>query len=289
MLFRLDDRHDAARLVEILQCDLHACPPQIIGRIEHFVGRKMMAIDGLGGETVAELVGAGLIHNVADLYDLTEEQLLNLGKGWGAKSAHQVIAGIANSKQVPFEQVLFAIGIRHVGETVAKRIARSVGSVQRLAAMTKEELMAVEEVGGVIAQSILDFFGVEGNRSIVERLAEGLPCSKVACVQSGGKCLGAGKVARVPVVDSLGQPVVSAFSSPGNILALRDDGPRGLRFEAIPIQSQALSGTKRMAVDYRNLSEFKGGVTFTGPNGNTIPVEPARNVIPSPFGPSPRG
>lgn len=150
----------------------HACPPQITGRIEHFVGRKMMAIDGLGGETVVELVKAGLIRNVADLYDLTTEQLLDLGKGWGSKSANQVIAGIEASKQIPFEQVLFAIGIRHVGETVAKKIARSVGSIDRLASMTKEELTGLDEVGTVIADSIIDFFSVAGNSTIVQRLKD---------------------------------------------------------------------------------------------------------------------
>jgi DNA ligase (NAD+) len=148
----------------------HACPPQITGRIEHFVGRKMMAIDGLGGETVVELVRAGLIHNVADLYDLRKEQLLGLGKGWGEKSAVQVIEGIAASKAIPFEQVLFALGIRHVGETVAKKIARAVGSIDRLMSMTLIDLVGIDEVGEVIAQSITDFFAVEGNRSIVERL-----------------------------------------------------------------------------------------------------------------------
>jgi len=150
----------------------HACPPQITGRIEHFVGRRMMAIDGLGGETVVELVRAGLIHNVADLYDLKKEQLLDLGKGWGEKSAGQVIDGIAASKVIPFEQVLFALGIRHVGETVAKKIARAVVSIDKLMGMGKEELMGIDEVGEVIAQSILDFFAVEGNRSIVERLRQ---------------------------------------------------------------------------------------------------------------------
>ena len=148
----------------------HACPPQIIGRIEHFVGRKMMAIDGLGGETVAELVQAGLIHDVADLYDLAKEQLLGLGKGWGEKSATQVVEGIARSKTIPFEQVLFALGIRHVGETVAKKIARAVGSLDRLMALGKEELTGIDEVGEVIAQSILDFFGAAGNRRIIDRL-----------------------------------------------------------------------------------------------------------------------
>ena len=148
----------------------HQCPPQITGRIEHFVGRKMMAIDGLGGETVAELVNAGLIGNVADLYDLKKDQLLALGKGWGEKSAQQVIEGIGTSKGVPFDQVLFAIGIRHVGETVARKLARAVGSMERLCSMSKEELEQVDEVGPVIAESIADFFAVEGNRNIVERL-----------------------------------------------------------------------------------------------------------------------
>lgn len=148
----------------------HACPPQITGRIEHFVGRRMMAIDGLGGETVAELVQAGLIHNVADLYDLRKEQLLGLGKGWGEKSASQVIDGIAASKAIPFEQVLFALGIRHVGETVAKKIARAVGHIDRLMHMTVTDLMGIDEVGEVIAQSIIDFFSAEGNTRMVERL-----------------------------------------------------------------------------------------------------------------------
>lgn len=150
----------------------HACAPQIIGRIEHFVGRKMMAIEGLGGETVAELVQRGLIQNIAELYDLTKEKLLELGKGWGQKSATQVIDGIAASRSIPFEQVLFAIGIRHVGETVAKKIARAVVTMGRLQAMTKEELVTIDEVGEVIAQSILDFFAVEGNRDIVQRLRQ---------------------------------------------------------------------------------------------------------------------
>ncbi|MBK8614468.1 MAG: NAD-dependent DNA ligase LigA [Flavobacteriales bacterium] len=171
----------------------HACPPQITGRIEHFVGRKMMAIDGLGGETVVELVRAGLIHNVADLYDLKKEQLLDLGKGWGEKSASQVIDGIAASKAIPFEQVLFALGIRHVGETVAKKIARSVGSIDKLMSMGKEELTGIDEVGGVIAQSILDFFAVEGNRSIVERLRETGLCFQGEAQQGPVSDLLAGK------------------------------------------------------------------------------------------------
>ncbi len=148
----------------------HGCPPQITRRIEHFVGRKAMDIAGLGGETVEELFQAGLVRNVGDLYDLRTEQLLGLGHGWGERSAQQVIDGIAASRQVPFEQVLFAIGIRHVGETVAKKIARAVVSMDRLMAMQEEELTALDEVGAVIARSIVDFFSVEADRQLVERL-----------------------------------------------------------------------------------------------------------------------
>lgn len=148
----------------------HQCPPQITRRIEHFVARRAMDIEGLGGETVEELFRAGLIRNVADLYDLTAEQLLALGKGWGEKSARQVVEGVEASKAVPFEQVLFALGIRHVGETVAKRIARAVGSIDRLMALSREELTQLDEVGEVIAESIADFFAAEGNRAVIERL-----------------------------------------------------------------------------------------------------------------------
>lgn len=148
----------------------HACPPQITRRIEHFVGRKAMDIDGLGAETVETLFRAGLIHDVADLYDLTEEQLLGLGRGWGERSVRQVIEGIRASTRIPFGQVLFALGIRHVGETVAKKLARAVGDLDRLSRMSVEELTAIDAMGDVIASSIVDFFAAEGNRRILERL-----------------------------------------------------------------------------------------------------------------------
>ena len=148
----------------------HQCPPQITRRIEHFVSRRAMDIEGLGGETVEELFRAGLIRNVADLYDLQVDQLLALGHGWGEKSARQVVDGVAASRSAPFERVLYAIGIRHVGETMAKKISRAVGSMERLMHMTNEELTAIEEVGPVIAESIVDFFGAEGNRVVISRL-----------------------------------------------------------------------------------------------------------------------
>lgn len=148
----------------------HHCPPQITRRIEHFVARRAMDIEGLGGETVEEFFQAGLIRDVADLYDLTVERILALGKGWKEKSAQKIRDGLEASRTVPFERVLFALGIRHVGETVAKKIARAAGSMHRLMHMSREELTGIDEVGEVIAESITDFFRVPGNRTIVERL-----------------------------------------------------------------------------------------------------------------------
>lgn len=150
----------------------HGCPPQITRRIEHFVSRRAMDIDGLGAETVQEFHAAQLIRDVADLYELSVDRILALGKGWKEKSAEKVIAGLEKSKQVPFDRVLFALGIRHVGETVAKKIARGAMSMERLMSMTKEELVGIEEVGEVIAESIIDFFAVPGNQRIVERLRQ---------------------------------------------------------------------------------------------------------------------
>lgn len=147
----------------------YGCPPQITGRIEHFAGRRMMNIDGLGEEIVEALWKAGLIRNIADLYTLTAADLERLER-FGAKSAQNLIDGIEASKQVPFTRVLFALSIPNVGETTAKKIARSVGSVDRLMAMSAEELTAIEDVGPMIANNIIEYFATESNRAIVERL-----------------------------------------------------------------------------------------------------------------------
>ena len=147
------------------------CPPQIIGRIQHFISRKAMDIEGLGVETVALLVNNGLINNYADLYQLTKEQVMSLER-MADKSAENLVQGIEASKQIPFERVLFALGIRYVGETVAKKLAKHSKSIDALAEATEEQLIAVDEIGGRIAQSVVGFFSQEKNKELINRLKE---------------------------------------------------------------------------------------------------------------------
>ena len=147
----------------------NGCKPQIIGRIQHYISRKAMDIEGLGGETVALLVNAGLINNFADLYELSKEEILPLER-MAEKSADNLIAGIEASKQIPFERVLFAIGIRFVGETVAKKLAKHYKSIDGLQNASIEELVNVDEIGTKIAESVVDFFSNEENQQIINRL-----------------------------------------------------------------------------------------------------------------------
>lgn len=149
--------------------DKYGCTPQIKGRIEHFVGRRMMNIDGIGEEMVNDLCEKGYLKNCADLYDLTAGQIKSLYVK-GDKIAEKILAGIEASKSVPYERVLYALSIPYVGETGAKKIARASGNIDRLMAMTEDELMSIEDVGPNIARGIIEFFADERNRSIVERL-----------------------------------------------------------------------------------------------------------------------
>ncbi len=149
--------------------NFNGCPPQIIGRIQHFISRKAMDIEGLGGETVALLVNEGLIGNYADLYELKKEQILPLER-MAEKSAENLITGIENSKKIPFERVLFALGIRYVGETVAKKLAKQFKNIEALIKAKKEELENVDEIGERIAESVVEFFANEENVRNVERL-----------------------------------------------------------------------------------------------------------------------
>jgi len=154
--------------------NLNFCPPQVKGRIEHFVSRRAMNIDSLGAETIEQLFDAGLIQNYADLYDLTKENLLPLER-MAEKSAQNLIEGIKQSVSVPFERVLFALGIRHVGETTAKKIAKKFKSLEALMSASHEELLNVDEVGEVIAVSLVDYFSNPENKKLITRLkAKGL-------------------------------------------------------------------------------------------------------------------
>ncbi|MBP5348500.1 MAG: NAD-dependent DNA ligase LigA [Bacteroidaceae bacterium] len=163
-----------------------SCPPQIKGRIEHFVSRKAMNIDGLGTETIDLFYQAGLIKDIADLYTLKAMDICRL-EGLGEKSAVSIVHGIEDSKKVPFERVLFAIGIRFVGETVAKILARAFKSMEALENATIEQLTAVNEIGTKIAQSIVSFFNDERSRELVNRLKEyGLQMELAQEEQQGG-------------------------------------------------------------------------------------------------------
>ena len=149
--------------------NIYGCVPQITGRIEHFVGRRMMNIDGLGEETVTQLFDAGLIGNAADLYDLRVNDLAPLER-LGEKSAEKIVAGIEESKNVPWARVIYALSIPYVGETVAKRLARACPDLDSLRSKSVEELTRIEDIGPRIAESITDFFSHEANAEMVERL-----------------------------------------------------------------------------------------------------------------------
>jgi len=151
--------------------NFYECPPQIIGRIQHYISRKAMDIDGLGGETVALLYKNNLVHNYADLYDLTVAQILPLER-MAQKSAENLINGIENSKKIPFENVLYALGIRFVGETVAKKLAKHYKNIDALQQASLMDLILVDEIGDRIAKSVIEFFENQENQHIIQRLKE---------------------------------------------------------------------------------------------------------------------
>ncbi|MGO4773543.1 NAD-dependent DNA ligase LigA [Flavobacterium sp. W22_SRS_FK3] len=149
--------------------NFYGCPPQIIGRIQHYISRKAMDIEGLGGETVALLFKNGLVHNYADLYELKVEDILHLER-MAQKSAENLVNGVEKSKEIPFESVLFALGIRFVGETVAKKLAKHYKNIEALSQASLMELILVDEIGERIARSVIEFFENEENKKIIERL-----------------------------------------------------------------------------------------------------------------------
>jgi len=149
--------------------NFYGCPPQIIGRIQHYISRKAMDIEGLGGETVALLFKNGLVHNYADLYELKVGDILHLER-MAQKSAENLVNGVEKSKEIPFESVLFALGIRFVGETVAKKLAKHYKNIDALSKASLMELILVDEIGERIARSVIEFFENEENQKTIERL-----------------------------------------------------------------------------------------------------------------------
>ncbi|WP_299678888.1 NAD-dependent DNA ligase LigA [uncultured Dokdonia sp.] len=145
------------------------CPPQIVGRIQHYISRKALDIEGLGGETVALLVKEGLITSYADLYTLTVEQLLPLER-MAQKSAENLVKGVQASTAIAFERVLFGLGIRYVGETVAKKLAKHYNKIDAIATASEEDLVSVDEIGEKIAESVVAFFAKAENNTLIERL-----------------------------------------------------------------------------------------------------------------------
>ncbi|QDP84009.1 NAD-dependent DNA ligase LigA [Chryseobacterium sp. SNU WT5] len=162
-LIRLDDQ-----AIHFCPNDLH-CPPQVVGRMIHYVSRKALNIEGLGAETIEQLYREKLVENPADFYALTKEQILPLER-MAEKSAQNIIDGVENSKQIPFEKVLFGIGIKHVGETVAKKLAKNYDSIDDLKNATAEDLIQIEDIGEKIADSIVKFFNDSENMLMIERL-----------------------------------------------------------------------------------------------------------------------
>ncbi|WP_026715034.1 NAD-dependent DNA ligase LigA [Flavobacterium daejeonense] len=151
--------------------NFYGCPPQIIGRIQHFISRKAMDIEGLGGETVALLYNNHLVQNYADLYELKVEDILPLER-MAQKSAENLVNGVKKSTLIPFESVLYALGIRYVGETVAKKLAKHYKNIEALSRATLMDLILVDEIGERIAQSVVDFFENEENKIIIQRLKQ---------------------------------------------------------------------------------------------------------------------
>lgn len=156
------------------------CPPQQLGRLEHFVARKAMDVDSIGKETIVQLFESGLVHQVSDFYDLAFDQLVKLDR-MGEKSAQNILDGLAASKAVPFERVLFALGIRHVGETIAKTLTKQFPSVEMLASASYAALVAIHEIGDRIARQVVEWFAVPANHRVIAALQNhGLQLSRDA-------------------------------------------------------------------------------------------------------------
>ena len=164
----------------------YRCPPQIKGKMEHFISRKAMNIDGLGAETIDLLFQQNLVHNVADLYDLKVSDLRELDR-MGDKSASRILDSLVLSKEVPFDRVLFALGIRYVGETVAKKLAKALKSIDEIRNASYDQLTQIDEIGGKIAESIINWFSIETNQELINRLRTHKVCFEVKSIEREGQ------------------------------------------------------------------------------------------------------
>ena len=173
--------------------NMEFCPPQITGRIEHFISRKAMNIDGLGAETIIQLCEAGLILVPADLYDLTREQILPLER-LAEKSVENILIGLEASKTQPFEKVLFGLGIRYVGETVAKKLAKHFKNIQSIKTASLESLVKVDEIGERIAESVYEYLNIESNLSQIQRMEEAGLCFEAVEVTLDSEILNGKKI-----------------------------------------------------------------------------------------------
>ena len=247
--------------------NLEGCGPQVKGRIIHFASRKAMDIEGLGSEIVGQLVDAGLIRNYADLYDLDYASVVQLER-FADQSANNLLKGIAQSKEIPFERVLFALGIRFVGATVAKKLARHFGSIEALAGASLEELTAVSDIGEQIGRSVREFFALETNQAQIQRLHEaGVQLAVQEKSQGSNRLTGKSFVISgvffalsrdemKQLIEANGGAVKSALSSKTSYLLAGDNaGPSKLT------KAEKLDITVLSEQDFLNLIEWSGSTT----------------------------
>ena len=239
-----------------------ACPPQQIGKIQHFIGRKAMNIEGLGGETVSLLFHEGLLSNIADLYRLKKEKILPLER-MAEKSVNNLFEGIGKSKNKPFSKVLFGLGIRYVGETVAKRLAKAFGSMNALMGATAEAMTETEEIGGRIAESVVKYFSKSSNIEVIKVLSSsGLQMEEVQnlnkphSIFKGKKFVVSGvfeHYSREGIkseIESFGGIIISSVSSKTNFLVAGDGTGPSKKTKAVDLKIPILNEK-----DFLNLKE----------------------------------
>lgn len=239
-----------------------ACPPQQIGKIQHFIGRKAMDIEGLGGETVSLLFHQGLLSNIADLYRLKKEKILPLER-MAEKSVNNLFEGIGKSKNKPFSKVLFGLGIRYVGETAAKRLAKAFGSMNALMGATTEALTETEEIGGRIAESVVKYFSKSSNIEVIKVLSssglqmeEAQNLNKPHSIFKGKKFVVSGvfeHYSREGIkseIESFGGIIISSVSSKTNFLVAGDGTGPSKKTKAIDLKIPILNEK-----DFLNLKE----------------------------------